>query len=64
MSKRERVKCPNTACTGGFVSVFALIPPTREQRHAADLGAVNAQVIERRTLCPVCHGLTKVKRKR
>ena len=52
MSKRKKQKCPHPYCIGGFVY-------TKSKFEGANPGEVTM-----RSLCPVCNGLTQVRRKR
>jgi hypothetical protein len=61
MNKRKKQRCPHPQCDGGFVYEVVTLELNREQRHE---GVTVGGAVTHRYLCPICHGLTVVRRKR
>lgn len=60
MNKRKKQKCPHPQCEGGFVYEFRDLPETSVKDDRGVLPAVEVM----RTLCPICNGLSQIRRKR
>jgi hypothetical protein len=60
LTKRKKQKCPHPQCEGGFIYQFRDLPDTKQDRNATALPAVEVT----RTLCPICQGLSQIRRKR